>query len=103
MGYGAYFFDIKFQKTVGYVSHSHFNPFKHVIKKISQSELLIGAENSIVLIDFKNFKILKEFNNKETYSLCIFSDEYLLTSYGEGELATYKISRNENEQLELTF
>ena len=103
MGDGAYFFDIKSQKVVGHISHRHFNPFKNVIQKISQSELLIGAENSIVLIDYKNFKILREFNNKETYSICKFSDEYLLTSYGEGELATYKMSRSENGQLELTF
>ena len=103
MGDGAYFFDIKSQKVVGHISHRHFNPFKNVIQKISQSELLIGAENSIVLIDYKNFKILREFNNKETYSICKFSNEYLLTSYGEGELATYKMSRSENGQLELTF
>ena len=103
MSYGAYFFDFSTLKTVGYVPHQHFNPFKCSIIKISDHELLIGAETSIILIDYINFQKIKEFNNDTTYALYQLSEQYLLTSYKEGFLQSYIMSRDMNGQLELKF
>ena len=101
MNYGAYFYDFNISKTIGHVPHKYFNPFKCVIQKISDHELLIGAEYSIVLIDYKKFEKIKEFDNDASYSLLKLSNDYLLTSYGEGYLRIYKMLRDENGQLEL--
>ena len=101
MDYGAYFYDFDIQKNLGFVSNEYFNPFKGSIKKISETELLIGAENSIVLIDYKNFKKIKEFKNPKTYAICNLSNNFLLTSYGKGYIQTNKMSRDINGQLEL--
>ena len=103
MVHGAYFYNFKTQKVLGFVPNKHFNPFKCSVKKISDHELLIGSETSIVLIDYKNFQKIKEFKNDTTYAICNLSDKYLLSSYGEGYLQTHKMSRDINGQLELQF
>ena len=103
MSSGAYFFDFNSLKAIGYVPHQHFNPFKGSIQKINDHELLIGTETSIILIDYKNFQKIKEFNNDTTYVIYQLSEEYLLASYGEGFLQAYKMSRDINGQLELKF
>ena len=78
MAYGAYFYNFNTIKTIGFVPDKHFNPFKCSIKKISEHELLIGSENSIVLIDYKKFKKIREFRNYTTYAIYNLSDQYLL-------------------------
>ena len=101
MSTGAYFFDFNTSETVGYVPHQYFNPFRCSILKISDHELLIGAEYTIVLIDYKKFQKIKEFDNDASYALYKLSDKYLLTSYGNGFLQTHEMSRDKNGQLEL--
>ena len=103
MSYGAYFYDFNINKTIGFVSNQHYNPFKCSIKKISDNELLIGSENTIDLIDYKNFKKIRTFENDTTYAIYNLSDKYLLASYGKGYLQTYKMSRDINGQLELKY
>ena len=72
MSYGAYFYDFNINKTIGFVSNQHYNPFKCSIKKISDHELLIGSENTIDLIDYKNFKKIRTFENDTTYAFIIY-------------------------------
>ena len=103
MSTGAYFFDFNTSETVGYVPHQYFNPFRCSILKISDHELLIGAEYTIVLIDYKKFQKIKEFDNDASYVIYKLSDQYLLTSYGEGFLQTYQMVRDSNGQLELKY
>ena len=69
MSSGAYFFDFNTSENVGYVPHEYFNPFRCSILKISDHELLIGAEYSIFLIDYKKFQKIKEFDNDASYAL----------------------------------
>ena len=80
MSSGAYFYDFNINKTLGFVPNQYYNPFKCSVKKISDHELLIGAEYSIVLIDYKKFEKIKEFDNDASYSLLKLSNHYLLTS-----------------------
>ena len=99
--HGAYFFDFNNSETVGFVPHKLFCPFRCSILKISDHELLIGAEYTIVLIDYKKYQKIKEFDNDASYALYKLSDKYLLTSYGNGFLQTHEMSRDKNGQLEL--
>ena len=101
MRHGAYFFDFNTSETVGFVPHKLFCPFRCSILKISDHELLIGAEYTIVLIDYKKYQKIKEFDNDASYALYKLSDKYLLTSYGNGFLQTHEMSRDKNGQLEL--
>ena len=103
MSSGAYFFDFNTSENVGYVPHEYFNPFRCSILKISDHELLIGAEYSIFLIDYKKFQKIKEFENDASYALYKLSDQYLLTSYGEGLLQIFQMSRDNDGQLELNY
>ena len=66
-----------------------------------RSWILIGAEFSIFLIDYKKFQKIKEFKNDASYALFKLSEQYLLTSYGKGFLQIYKMSRDSKGQLEL--
>jgi hypothetical protein len=100
---GAYFFDFNTSEKVGYIPHEYFNPFRCATLKISDHELLIGAEFSIFLIDYKKFQKIKEFKNDASYALFKLSEQYLLTSYGQGFLQTYKMSRDKDGQLELKY
>ena len=100
---GAYFFDFNTSENVGYVPHEYFNPFRCSILKISDHELLIGAEYSIFLIDYKKFQKIKEFENDASYALYKLSNQYLLTSYGEGLLQIFQMSRDNDGQLELNY
>ena len=88
-------------ERVGFISHKFFSPFRCSILKISDHELLVGADFTIVLIDYKKFQKIKEFDNDNSYALFKLSDQYLLTSYGKGFLQIYKMSRDLNGQLEL--
>ena len=101
--YGASFYNFNNNKQIGFVPNRHFNPFKCAIKKISDHELLIGSENYIVLIDYKNFQKIREFENDTTYAIYNLSDKYLLSSYGKGYLQTYKMLRDINGQLKLQY
>ena len=97
----AYFFDFNTSQTVGFVPHEYFNPFRCSILKISDHEILIGAEYTIVLIDYKKFQKIKEFDNDVSYALYKLSDQYLLISYGDGFLQTLQMSTDKKGQLEL--
>ena len=101
MGTGDYFFDFSTEERVGFIYHEYFSPFRCSILKISENELLVGAEFTIILIDYKKFQKIKEFDNDNSYALFKLSDQYLLTSYGKGFLQIYKMSRDSNGQLEL--
>ena len=103
MSSGAYFFDFNTLETVGYVPHEYFNAFRCSILKISDHELLIGAEYTIVLIDYKKFQKIKKFDNDASYALYKLSDQFLLTSYGDGFLQTYQMLRDKEGQLELKY
>ena len=103
MSYGAYFYDFNINQTLGFIPNQYYNPFKCSVKKISDHELLIGSENSIDLIDYKNFQKIRAFENNTTYAIYNLSDKYILASYGKGYLQTYKMSRDINGQLELKY
>ena len=101
MNFGAIFLDLSKYRMIGKVSHNYFKPYKCSIQIISDHELLIGTENSIVLIDYINYTKLKEFGNNYSYSLYKLSDEYLLCNYGNGYLKTLKMIRDEDGKLDL--
>ena len=101
MNFGLIFLDLSKYRMIGKINHKYFTPFKCSIQIISDNELLIGAENSIVLIDYINYIKIKEFDNSCSYSLYKLSDEYLLCNYGDGFLKSFKMIRDENGQLDL--
>ena len=103
MSYGAFFLDLSNDKIVGKVEHQYFVPFKNSIVKISDKELFIGAEYSIILIDYINYKKLKHFKNDFSYFLYKFSEKYLLSNLKEGSIATYEMIRDEYGDLSLKF
>ena len=103
MSYGAFFLDLPNDKIVGKVEHEYFVPFKSSIVKISNHELLIAAEYSIILIDYINYKKLKHFKNEFSYFLYKFSEKYLLSNSKEGLIATYEMIRDEDGELNLKF
>ena len=97
--YGVCFLEIKSFKIEAIFEHSLFNPFKCSIQIISEHELLIGSEDSIFVIDYKNYSILDVYSNERTYSLYKLSEECLLSSNGDGYILTYKMVRKENGDL----
>ena len=103
MNYGIIFFNCSTYETVATINHQYFNPFKRAIKKISNHELLIGAEYSIILVDYKTFEKIKEFDSNSTYSINRLNKEYLLCSSEDGYIESYKMEKTENDELDLSF
>lgn len=97
MGLGIYFLDINTFSIIKCIKHAYFNPFKDSIQIISDHELVIGAEEHVFLIDYKNYKTLKYFVNDNSYSICKYSEDCLLCNYRDGFIKTYKMIRRNGE------